>query len=184
MPETHEQWASWGDDTVEANSIQRIGLNFGAPGDRKTRDGTLWLDYPSVGGPSPQLRIETIPANPKFHYRHSQWMKNVTVWPWVSASSVEGLQSLTLHDLKPGSYTVKLYFSEPFDIRPGERVQSIAINDKLFLEEFDVLEETDSSMTGIVKEISNVALDGVLTVSLEASQGQTLISGIELIRSE
>ena len=94
------------------------------------------------------------------------------------------MQSLTLHDLKPGSYTVKLYFSEPFDIRPGERVQSIAINDKLFLEEFDVLEETDSSMTGIVKEISNVALDGVLTVSLEASQGQTLISGIELIRSE
>ena len=45
MPETHEQWASWGDCPIEVGSIQRIGLNFGAPGDRMTRDGTLWLDY-------------------------------------------------------------------------------------------------------------------------------------------
>jgi len=184
MPETHEQWASWGDDKVAPNSIQRIGLNFGAPGDRKTRDGTLWLDYPSVGGPSPQLRIETKPATPKYHYRHSIWMKDVAVWPWVSASSVEGLQSLTLHDLKPGSYSVKLYFSEAFDLHAGERVQSIAINNKYVLEDFDILEEANSSMTGIVKEIPNVTLDGVFTVSLSASHGQTLISGIELIRTE
>ena len=28
MPESHEQWASWGDDPVKPDSIVRIGLNF------------------------------------------------------------------------------------------------------------------------------------------------------------
>ena len=45
MPESHEQWAAWGEDPIKAGSIERIGLNFGAPGDRKTRNGTLWLEY-------------------------------------------------------------------------------------------------------------------------------------------
>ena len=53
MPETHEQWACWGPG--QPKQIQRVGINFGAPGDRMTREGTLWLDFPSVGGPSPEL---------------------------------------------------------------------------------------------------------------------------------
>ena len=52
MPEDFEQWATWGAVPKAAihGKIQRIGINLGAPGDRKTRDGTLWLDFPSVGG--------------------------------------------------------------------------------------------------------------------------------------
>ena len=30
--------------------IRRLGLNLGAPGDRKDDSGTLWIDYPVVGG--------------------------------------------------------------------------------------------------------------------------------------
>ena len=37
--------------------IRRMGLNFGAPGDRKADDGTLWLEYPVVGGPSPGVTV-------------------------------------------------------------------------------------------------------------------------------
>ena len=40
-------------------SAQLPGINFGAPGDRKTDDGTLWLDWPSVGGPSPEISVRT-----------------------------------------------------------------------------------------------------------------------------
>ena len=32
-------------------------MNFGAPGDRRSPDGTLWLEYPSVGGKSPDVPI-------------------------------------------------------------------------------------------------------------------------------
>ena len=38
--------------------VLRLGINFGAPGDRKADDGTLWLDFPSVGGPSPRCPVD------------------------------------------------------------------------------------------------------------------------------
>ena len=37
--------------------VRRLGINLGAPGDRVTPAGTLWVDYPSVGGPSPQIEV-------------------------------------------------------------------------------------------------------------------------------
>ena len=115
MPETFEQWATWGAVPKAAlhGKIQRLGLNFGAPGDRKTRDGTLWLDHPSVGGPSPEIEIQTEPAQPETFYRHSVWMQGGEGWPWVAASGVKGLRRLTLAGLKPGRYTVKLVFAAP-----------------------------------------------------------------------
>ena len=39
-------------------SIRRLGINFGAPGDRLADNGTLWLEYPYVGGPSPKVEIK------------------------------------------------------------------------------------------------------------------------------
>jgi outer membrane protein assembly factor BamB len=184
MPESHEQWAAWGDDPIKAGSIERIGLNFGAPGDRKTRDGTLWLDYPSVGGPSPKITVVTKPKQPTFHYRHSNWMKAGAGWPWVAASTVEGLQELTLHDLKPGRYTVRLHFAEIANINPGDRVQTIRLQGRVILNRFDILAEAKHTMTGIVRQIENIMIDGTLTMTLEASVGQSLISGIEVIRVE
>jgi outer membrane protein assembly factor BamB len=182
MPETHEQWSSWGDDAVKPASIERIGLNFGAPGDRKTRDGTLWLDYPSVGGPSPQIKVVTKPENPTFHYRHSNWMKGGDAWPWVAASAVEGLEELTLHDLKPGNYTVKLYFAELDGVAAGDRVQSISLQGNAALTDFDVRSTARATMTGIVEESGDVIIDGTLTINFQSIRGKSLISGIEIIR--
>jgi malectin (di-glucose binding ER protein) len=182
MPETFEQWAAWGEDPIAPDSIQRIGLNFGAPGDRTTRDGTLWLDYPSVGGPSPKIRVETIPEKPAFHYRHSLWMKGGEGWPWVGASAVEGLRELKLRDLKPGSYTVLLHFAETEGELPGARRQNIYLQGKVVLQDFDILEHSKQPLIGIVRRIDGVKIDGSLALKLDASAGKTLISGIELHR--
>lgn len=182
MPESFEQWASWGADKIKPASIQRIGLNFGAPGDRKTRAGTLWLDYPSVGGPSPQIKVETKPENPTYHYRHTHWMRSSDAWPWVAASTVEGLQELVLHDLKPGVYTVRLYFAEVDDFSPGQRIQTISLQGETALSDFDILAEAKKPMTGIRREVKNVKVDGTLTLTLQTEKGKSLISGIELIR--
>lgn len=182
MPESHEQWSSWGEDPIKPASIERIGLNFAAPGDRKTRDGTLWLDYPSVGGPSPKIRVITSPPDPTFRYRHSNWMKHGDGWPWVAASAVEGLKELTLHDLKPGRYTVRLHFAELDDIGPGDRVQTISLEGKAILRDLDICSEASSAMTGIVRQIDDVAIDGTLTFNIQAKSGRSLISGIEAIR--
>ena len=182
MPDTHEQWAAWGDDPVKRNSIQRIGLNFGAPGDRKTRDGTLWLDYPSVGGPSPQIRVETTPKSPAFHYRNSLWMKPGQSPPWIAASTVEGLRELKLHDLKPGRYSVRIHFAETRNAKPRERRQSVWLQGKPVLGNFDIYAAANAPMTGLTREFETEIEIGSLQLTLEAAIGQTLISGIELVR--
>jgi hypothetical protein len=46
--------------------VKRMGLNFGAPGDRVAADGTLWLDLPSAGSrsPDPPVSVEPLKALP------------------------------------------------------------------------------------------------------------------------
>src|SRR5439155_13708001 len=55
MPEA-EMWTSFGSSPMR-DLVRRVGLNFGAPGDRRGPDGTLWLEYPSVGGTSPSVPV-------------------------------------------------------------------------------------------------------------------------------
>jgi hypothetical protein len=98
MPESFEQWSAWG-GLAEDGPIERVGINFGAPGDRMTADGTLWLDWPSVGGPSPDVRVQVTPATVEPFYRHSLWMKGGSGWPWVFASGIKGVQSVRLETL-------------------------------------------------------------------------------------
>jgi hypothetical protein len=184
MPESHEQWSSWGTSELKPNSIQQIGLNFGAPGDRMSRAGTLWLDYPSVGGPSPNIHVAQSPDAPTFRYRHSLWMKNEDDRGWVSASVVEGLDELTLHDLKSGQYVVRLFFAEPDVLNVGYRVQNVSLQGHVVLSDFDVRSEAGDSMQGIVREVNDVTVDGSLVLNLSPVKGKTLISGIEVIRQK
>ena len=182
MPEDHEQWSAWGESEPGPGSIQRIGLNFGAPGDRITRNGTLWLDYPSVGGPSPKITVNTSPEKPTYRYRHSVWMKAGGEWPWVTASVVEGLEQLTLHNLKSGTYTVRLFFAEPDNLKPSDRLQNVSLQGQVVLRDFDVLSQAGSPMHGIVRQIDDVEVEDVLILNLLATKGQSLISGLELIQ--
>jgi outer membrane protein assembly factor BamB len=59
----------------DGKPVRRVGLNFGAPGDRRDDSGTLWLDWPSTGGPSPDLPLEIEPlegaAAPRWFRHHS-----------------------------------------------------------------------------------------------------------------
>jgi len=41
-----EEWTFYGKNKLE-KVIQRVGVNLGAPGDRRAPDGTLWLEFPS-----------------------------------------------------------------------------------------------------------------------------------------
>ena len=95
MPETFEQWSAWG-GLAEDGPIRRVGINFGAPGDRMTDDGTLWLDWPAVGGPSPDVRVEVTPDTAKPFYHHSLWMEGGTGWPWVFASGIQDMRRVRI----------------------------------------------------------------------------------------
>ena len=183
MPESHEQWSSWGESEIKPATIQRIGINFGAPGDRITRDGTLWLDYPSVGGPSPKVNIDAT-ASANFRYRHSVWMQKGAPYPWVSASMAEGLERFVMKDLKSGRYLVRLYFAERDDVGPEHRLQDIKLQGRYVLHDFDVVGEADGVMRGAIKEFTNIEVENEFALELSASNGKTIISGIELVRQQ
>lgn len=176
LPEKYEQWTTWGAVSGEklAGKIRRLGINFGAPADRMTESGTLWLDYPGSGGPSPDIEIETIPAKPRSYYHHSVWMKGGEGWPWVAASGLEGVQSVIVKGLKPGKYRVDLTFANPTN---EKRSFSIALQGKLVAEEV----VSGEKMIGAIKSFPNVASTGELKLDLTAGMGMTQLSGMEIV---
>lgn len=179
MPETHEQWMVWGKSDVQ--QVHRVGLNFGAPGDRMTDKGTLWLDIPSVGGPSPELDLQVSPISAKPFYEHSLWIEGGRGWPWVGASGITGVREIRLNQIKPGDYTVRLYFREPEFSSTGQRVFDISLNGKPLISQLDIFQETKSSQKILVREFSQIHLDQELNLTFTAQTGEPLICGLELI---
>jgi hypothetical protein len=179
MPEEYEQWCAWGEGQPE--NIQRVGVNFGAPGDRMTRKGTLWLDYPSVGGPSPEIAVSVEPDSTEFYYHHSVWVEGGEVWPWVVASGAKGITSITIAGLKTGAYSVRVYFAEPDGGVPDARVFDVALQGRTVLEALDIAKEAGGRMRGLVKEFKGVHADGSILVHLAPRKGVSVLSGIEII---
>jgi hypothetical protein len=196
-----EQWSAWG-YVPQGGAVRRVGINFGAPGDRAAPEGTLWLDYPSVGGPSPDVPVSISPKTAKPYYRHSLWSQGGQGRPWVTASGLAGVRqvritpvvrrsmapvkskptrtnSIKAKPIKPRpSYTVRLYFAAP-DSAP--RVFSVAIQGRQVLTNFDVAKAAGGPMRGIVKEFKNISVKRDVTITLTPSKGQPIISGVELV---
>ena len=112
--------------------VQKVGVNFNAPGDRTAPNGTLWVDYPGVGGPSPQVSVSLQPAKPAGYRVHSRQVQGKEGGhAWVAASGVSGVSSIKLRIGQPqdGSslYAVNLHFAEPEDRQPGERVFDVLL---------------------------------------------------------
>ena len=80
--------------TQAGQRIERIGINFGAPGDRVGDDGTLWVEYPPVGGDHPTLDIK-IEGDPTW-YRNSSLNFSGDGPSWIGASGVSDATSMTI----------------------------------------------------------------------------------------
>lgn len=177
MPETFEQWASWGEVPAESldGKIQRLGLNFGAPGDRRTRDGTLWLDLPNVGGPSPAVSVSTTPPLDTLprHYQHSLFLKpGGQGWPWVAGSGVSGIREVSVEGLKPGRYVVRMTAREFETDSPSFR-GSLVLPGKV-----------PARITTRDLESVEVKGDGTLSISIPIPKGGSfLLCGLEIVRA-
>jgi len=293
--------------------IRAVGINLGAPGDRRADNGTLWLEYPRVGGPSPEIPVninheellfsidpgyqtdlddESISEELRREFgnngislsqdatvstekRDTEWLitkiinkktyiirkeegrlniyhkdyerychhssriqraagaGSEPVPAWVVASGIKGVSFVTITLAgKPArdnvqtdvqtkeeeqdegasergseeareqeslsrksdaldpmhqerSYTIRLYFSEPDDIKPGQRVFDIAIQRRQALRDFDIVKEAGGPNRPVVKEFSGILVEEDLTVALTPSDNATvnapLICGIEVI---
>ena len=169
--------------------VKRVGINFGAPGDRVAGNGTLWLDYPSRGGPSPDIPVKLSGENAEWFCRHSSRIEGRGL-KWVAASGVQGLSGVTLtlaeNPMGNKPYTVRLYFAECNMNRAKSRVFSVAIQGQTVLENLNIAAEAGKSQSVVVKEFREILVDKDLTLSFPSSTGysekaEPLICGIEII---
>jgi outer membrane protein assembly factor BamB len=86
----------------EAKPVKEIGINFGAPGNRSTADKRLWLEFPSVGGPSPDVPIRAQYDDAEWFRHHSSKLKGPH--NWIGASGVTGLREVSIRMfIQPGN---------------------------------------------------------------------------------
>ncbi len=187
MPEA-EMWTWFGRQDIKG-PVRRVGINLGAPGNRKSADGTLWLEYPPVGGPSPRLPVTVEPAQPEFFRRHSSQVGGDGP-AWVTASGAKGLHRLTVTlggaNDPERRCTVRLHFMEPGQKMEGERVFDVALQGQTVLRAFDVSREAGGPLRGVVREFRGVVVQKELTVTLTPADGAAppVLSGVEIVAEE
>ena len=166
--------------------IKQLGLNLNAPGDRTSEQNTLWLEFPYIAGADPEIPVEmdTIDIYKIRKDPISITSKNT---PWVSASSIVGLRSLEISlsedsSVPESSYSINLYFCEPEQMQKGERIFDVIIQDSKVLENFDIISETGQDDKELVKSFSGIRAGKTLSLEMVPIQGNTILSGIELIQ--
>ncbi|MFP6763466.1 MAG: malectin domain-containing carbohydrate-binding protein, partial [Planctomycetaceae bacterium] len=170
------------------DAVRRVGINFGAPGDRQSESGTLWVDYPNAGGASPEIQVQLKGDSPSYFRRHSSLLQG-TGEKWVAGSGVEGATEIRLtlrpeEPASPGTYTVRLHFSEPDGVQPGQRVFDIRIQGQLKAKHVDIARESGSRPVAVVREFRDVKAGASLTLGLIPQAGRPVLSGVEVISVE
>jgi len=172
----------------DGKQVQHAGLNFGAPGDRRSPGGLLWLDTPSIGGDSPDLPV-TIEGEAVEYFRRHPSQVNSENLSWVACCGVAGAKSINIRLNKDDSaderaYTVRLYFSELENHGPGERIFDVQLQGKPVLVDFDVANEAGAADRGIIKEFSGVRAGKELQIDLKANAGRSLLCGVEIVAED
>ena len=103
----------------------------------------------------------------------------------MAGSGVEGATSVTLtlsatEPKTPQSYTVRLYFAEPDNAQPGERVFDIALQDKPMAENVDIARDSGSN-SAFVRKFANVEAGRSLKLDLIPRVGRPILSGISVV---
>ena len=179
-----EMWTYNQIDAPEG-AIKRLGLNLGAPGDRRADNGTLWLEYPFEGGPTPELDIKVVPEDARWFRHHSLRMNGAM--KWIAASGVEGARKITVRlasaPVASAEYTVRLVFMEPGDVKPGERAFDVSLQSNIALDDFDIVTEAGGKRISVIKTFKNVMINGELTIDLTPGNENSLpiLCGVELI---
>ena len=95
MPEV-ELWSVNTAASVKTHgeTIDRVGINFGAAGDRRDNNGLLWLEYPVAAGPSPPLKLQWNDDVDVF--RHHASVASSSKHPWVMSSGLDGITRLKI----------------------------------------------------------------------------------------
>ena len=170
------QWSFGAPD----NQHPAIGLNFGAPGDRRSQSGTLWLDVPSVGGESPDPQVSLEPDGRVVRRVHPSEIKSSQL-PWVFASAVEDVSQVTIPCAHlPGPLRVRLFFAELDRKQTGNRRFNVLVKGAGFDKNLDIALGDFGPLRGIIREVTLPASRRVSVTFQRRGELPVLISGIEV----
>ncbi|HNR30782.1 MAG TPA: PQQ-binding-like beta-propeller repeat protein [Candidatus Hydrogenedentes bacterium] len=182
--------------------VRHMAVNFGAPGDRRDADGTLWFAYPHPASTQWYEYGTDFRLNEKFGDRDGSFFTRApealafenTDKPWLFASGCRGMYRCTLPLLDegqgPARYTVRLYFAEPDDAPAGARVFDVALQGETVLAGFDIRRETDGANAAVVKEFRGVTVKDSLVIELtadgapETPERMPVLNAVEAIRED
>jgi hypothetical protein len=184
--------------------IQTLGINFGAPGQYRDANGTLWVEWPNSANEVSPLTI-TVNEQTRFFKRHSSAITG-TETPWIFASGLEGAADLqigmTLEGkakvsetdpakadsvpapeptkimAEPRPYSIRLFFGAPMGGPvSGERVFDVVLNDVTVLTDVSIADGQT-----LVRELPVVNIGESFRLQLVSKVGVPVLSGIELRR--
>ncbi len=166
--------------------IEKLGINLNAPGDRMSDENVLWLEYPATGTASSGIGIKLDTAG-FYKVRKDPVSIRTGKNPWIAASALGGIRSMEITlakevPVKEVNYTVRLCFSEPEFKNEGDRIFNISIQGRKVLGNFDILKEAGQPDSGVIKSFSGIKAGNSLRIDLEPVKGNTLLSGVELIK--
>lgn len=167
--------------------VRRVGINLGAPGDRRTDTGTLWVNYPRDAGPSPELPIE-VAGEVQWFVNHSSRIDEDEL-PWVAASGVEGIEQLSVglgRSDKPRQFTVRIFFVEPdVSVGVGQRVFDVEIQGQKVAARLDVEERSGGPLRSFVSTHKGISVDDQLRISLTSHTDRLpVLCGVEIVEVE
>lgn len=175
--------------------VKHLALNLGAPGDRRSGDGTVWLAYPRPTGSLVlgfEATVTTYPGGGTF-VRGTEFLPiEASPDPWLLASGYRGVRRVEIPLLAPGDgeglYRVRLHFAETDGAAPGERVFDIGLQGKTVASGFDPVAEAGGPGRAVVKEFGGVRADGALAVeflsaaSAPGPKAAPMLQAIEIVR--
>ncbi|MCG8653653.1 MAG: PQQ-like beta-propeller repeat protein, partial [Pirellulales bacterium] len=186
MPDV-EMWSVNAAASAESQGqrLSQLGINFGAPGDRRDDDGLLWIEYPVVAGSSPPVSIH-LNEEANFFQRHSSTVSGNEA-AWILASGVQAVTDIRIDmELASGNgknvmpqqrYDIQLFFAANpqgeltvFDVWIGERLvaKDVALN------------PTDRRYD--VRRLRDIAIGDQLHIRLQPKMGSPSVSGISIVR--
>ena len=187
MPEV-ELWSV--DDFAVGESlkqpIRHLGINFGAPGDRRDNNGNLWLEYPVVAGDSPNLEIQWN-SEASLIQRHASSLDN-NVYRWIYASGLKGVTNLdiTLADndndslkAEDARYRVSVFLASSSSDSPCE--VELTLQGQKRRQHVGTVDPNGRAAYQRV-EFSRVSLTEELSLAVLARSGEPIIAGIEFKR--
>ena len=197
----HAEWAVFISQAA-TKPVKHLAINFGAPGDMRAKDGSVWFSYPRPNTKEGRNAFKDYGIKFKLSEKgkpevvQSDWVGKTiagTDKPWLYTSALKGVTRLDvplLEKEQSGRYTVRLGFAKLPNDTEGNRVFDVKLQGKTVLESLDVAQAAGPLGQVVLREFEGVEVVENLTVELvpvngaNAKVAPTVIHTLEVNREQ